>query len=56
MSAKCLICQKIIDNKYRPFCSARCQQVDLHRWFGEVYAMPVVEGHKDDLDSGQGEE
>ncbi len=26
--------------KYRPFCSKRCADVDLHRWLGGVYAIP----------------
>jgi endogenous inhibitor of DNA gyrase (YacG/DUF329 family) len=26
-----------------PFCSARCQLVDLGRWLGEEYRIPVVE-------------
>ena len=56
MKGKCVICGKIADQKLRLFCSSRCQQVDLHRWFGEVYATPVIEGPKDDLDSDQGEE
>ncbi len=24
-----------------PFCSDRCRSIDLGRWFGEVYAMPL---------------
>lgn len=24
-----------------PFCSARCQQVDLRRWLGEEYSLPL---------------
>jgi endogenous inhibitor of DNA gyrase (YacG/DUF329 family) len=26
--------------KYRPFCSKRCANVDLHRWLDGVYAIP----------------
>jgi uncharacterized protein len=26
--------------KYRPFCSKRCADIDLHRWLGGVYAIP----------------
>jgi endogenous inhibitor of DNA gyrase (YacG/DUF329 family) len=26
-----------------PFCSERCRQVDLGRWFSEQYAVPAVE-------------
>jgi endogenous inhibitor of DNA gyrase (YacG/DUF329 family) len=29
--------------QYRPFCSARCRDIDLGRWFKEVYTVPVVE-------------
>lgn len=25
---------------YRPFCSKRCADVDLHRWLDGVYAIP----------------
>ena len=27
----------------RPFCSKRCAEVDLGRWFQEQYSIPVVE-------------
>lgn len=26
-----------------PFCSERCREVDLGRWFTESYAVPTVE-------------
>jgi len=28
------------EGKFRPFCSARCRQVDLGRWLAEDYAVP----------------
>jgi endogenous inhibitor of DNA gyrase (YacG/DUF329 family) len=28
------------DNPYRPFCSERCQMVDLSRWVNEEYRVP----------------
>ena len=28
------------DGKNRPFCSRRCQMIDLGRWFNEEYAVP----------------
>jgi uncharacterized protein len=38
---RCPICKKIIDNSpanhYRPFCSERCQMVDLGLWAGGEY-------------------
>jgi len=40
---RCPICGKPAeDPKQRPFCSARCRQVDLGRWFGEVYRVPAA--------------
>ena len=39
----CPICGKASDPKYRPFCSRRCADVDLHRWMGEVYRVPENE-------------
>jgi hypothetical protein len=39
---KCPICSKLTDNaQYKPFCSKRCADIDLGRWFGESY---VIEG------------
>jgi endogenous inhibitor of DNA gyrase (YacG/DUF329 family) len=29
-----------LDPKYRPFCSARCADADLGRWFSGAYAVP----------------
>lgn len=50
MSAKksktptCPICgEKPPSDRFRPFCSARCADVDLHRWLGGVYAVPAEE-------------
>lgn len=35
----CPICQKTADEKYRPFCSRRCADVDLGRWLTGSYAV-----------------
>ncbi|MBJ3777767.1 DNA gyrase inhibitor YacG [Acuticoccus mangrovi] len=40
---KCPICGKPAQHATRPFCSKRCADVDLHRWLGGQYAIPVVE-------------
>jgi uncharacterized protein len=45
----CPICKKPSQVKYHPFCSNRCAQIDLGKWLGGSYAVPVVEG--DDGDS-----
>lgn len=39
----CPICGKPQVTEHRPFCSARCRDVDLHRWLNESYAIPVVQ-------------
>lgn len=43
MTAVCPICGKATAQQYRPFCSKRCADVDLHRWLGEGYAIPAAE-------------
>jgi len=40
-SPLCPICRaRPQSDKYRPFCSKRCADIDLHRWLGGVYAIP----------------
>ena len=39
----CPICGKAAEQQFRPFCSKRCADVDLHRWLAGVYAMPAAE-------------
>ncbi len=37
---KCPICGKLyVGDKYTPFCSKRCADVDLGRWFNGSYAV-----------------
>ncbi len=36
----CPICEKESDQRYRPFCSRRCADVDLGRWLNESYRVP----------------
>lgn len=55
MTAGCPICQKPVDAKYRPFCSKRCADVDLQRWFTDGYAIPVLELEPDEA-SGKGDD
>jgi uncharacterized protein len=46
---RCPICGRPRVPSYRPFCSARCRDIDLGRWFGEVYAVPAAEpGYDED--------
>ncbi|MCF8474414.1 MAG: DNA gyrase inhibitor YacG [Emcibacter sp.] len=49
----CPICKKHpAEPKFHPFCSARCADVDLGRWFKGSYAIPDNEpvASKNDLD------
>ncbi len=50
--AKCPICRKPTELKYRPFCSKRCADVDLSRWFTGAYAIPAVESEEPDEEEG----
>ncbi len=44
----CPICGKPADERFKPFCSRRCADVDLHRWLSGVYAVPVTEDEEED--------
>lgn len=44
----CAICGKPQLQQYRPFCSKRCADVDLNRWFSGRYAIPAVETDDDE--------
>ena len=39
-AAPCPICGKDVAERFRPFCSARCTDVDLNRWLSGVYVVP----------------
>ena len=51
-SKPCPTCGKPAEPKFRPFCSRRCADVDLHRWFSGTYSVPVVESDDDPEDEG----
>ena len=46
----CPICGKSAVPEARPFCSKRCADVDLHRWLGGTYRIPVAEAEPGDED------
>lgn len=48
----CAVCRKPVapDNPFRPFCSARCRQVDLGRWLSGDYAIPATPEDQDGED------
>ncbi|WGF90620.1 DNA gyrase inhibitor YacG [Marinivivus vitaminiproducens] len=43
MRRPCPICRKPAVSAHRPFCSARCRDLDLHRWLTGGYAVPAHE-------------
>jgi len=48
MATPCPICQQSADEKYRPFCSKRCADIDLGRWFDGIYTLADDETTQDD--------
>jgi endogenous inhibitor of DNA gyrase (YacG/DUF329 family) len=47
-TARCPICGTAATDRYRPFCSPRCADVDLGRWFKGHYRVPTNEAPQDD--------
>jgi endogenous inhibitor of DNA gyrase (YacG/DUF329 family) len=37
----CPVCGKKSAPEHKPFCSARCAQIDLGRWLREDYKLPA---------------
>lgn len=44
---KCPICGKPPGDDVKPFCSKRCQDVDLNRWLGGAYRIETDEAPDD---------
>ena len=49
-TGRCAMCGAAVDAHHRPFCSARCKDLDLGRWLNGSYAVPVVELDEYDVD------
>ena len=45
---RCAICGKPVDPRHKPFCSARCKDVDLNRWFSGAYTIPGAQAPEDE--------
>jgi endogenous inhibitor of DNA gyrase (YacG/DUF329 family) len=41
ISRPCPICRKPRAEEFAPFCSNRCRDRDLARWFSDSYAVPA---------------
>ncbi|WP_174301254.1 DNA gyrase inhibitor YacG [Caulobacter sp. S45] len=50
----CAICKRPVeDPAYKPFCSRRCADLDLQRWFSGAYAVPAVEAEDGEAAGGE---
>lgn len=36
---KCAICSEAVEGAWKPFCSKRCADLDLGKWFNGSYAI-----------------
>ncbi len=48
--SKCSVCGKLATEKFTPFCSSRCANLDLGRWLGEGYKIPVADDDPEEAD------
>jgi endogenous inhibitor of DNA gyrase (YacG/DUF329 family) len=44
----CPTCRKPATAAFRPFCSARCRDVDLNRWLTGSYIIPAKDDDEDE--------
>ena len=51
----CPICRRPSVERFRPFCSSRCADIDLGRWLSGGYAIAADEGEKPDADEPEDE-
>lgn len=51
----CPICSKPRSEEYMPFCSKRCADIDLNKWFTGRYAIPV-EDSDDEMQKNEAED
>jgi len=48
---RCPVCDKRFDSSESgamPFCSERCRRIDMRRWLGEQYSVPVERRDEDE--------
>ena len=51
----CPICKAPVQAAHRPFCSARCANLDLHRWLSGRYVITAMPDDDDDEPSDPGQ-
>ncbi len=52
----CPICGKPAEPRFRPFCSSRCADIDLGRWFTERYRIPAGSADEEEDGPASGDE
>lgn len=52
----CPVCKKPSSQHYHPFCSGRCQDIDLNRWLSGSYVIPGEAVEDEDKAPERGEE
>jgi len=45
---RCPICAGPVAERFRPFCSRRCADVDLNRWLSGAYVVPGRDDEDED--------
>jgi len=50
--SRCPVCKQPTSADWRPFCSRRCADIDLGRWFSGSYAVPGEPADDDDMAPG----
>lgn len=48
-SSICPICKHNAKEMFHPFCSKRCQEIDLHRWLQGNYVVNGIDGEASHL-------
>jgi endogenous inhibitor of DNA gyrase (YacG/DUF329 family) len=49
MNRPCPICRRARSELFTPFCSSRCRDRDLARWFSDSYAVPGPPANPEDI-------
>jgi endogenous inhibitor of DNA gyrase (YacG/DUF329 family) len=50
VTTPCPVCGKPASETARPFCSARCADIDLGRWLTGAYVVPGPDGEAHEAD------
>lgn len=50
---RCPVCRKPRVEEHRPFCSSRCKDRDLNRWFTDSYTVPGRAASPEEMVEGE---